>query len=76
MAAEMSNASVSALPAMAPARSGRFALNLASNVGKLGLTMLGLAATTVCLVFGAATWFLLSAEARAGLNQIILRWRE
>jgi membrane protein EpsK len=33
-------ASVSALPAVAPARSGRFALNLVSNIGKLGLTML------------------------------------
>src|ERR1700756_5787507 len=33
-------ASVGAIPAAAPARSGRFALNLVSNVGKLGLTML------------------------------------
>lgn len=33
-------ATASAIPAVAPAKSGRFALNLASNVGKLGLTML------------------------------------
>lgn len=37
MAAE---ASVSAIAPAAPARSGRFALNLASNLAKLGLTML------------------------------------
>ncbi len=33
-------ASVSPIPAVAPARSGRFAINLVSNVVKLGLTML------------------------------------
>lgn len=32
-------ATVSAVPTVATARSGRFALNLASNVGRLGLTM-------------------------------------
>ena len=32
-------ASVNTLPAIAPARSGRFVLNLVSNVGKLGLTI-------------------------------------
>jgi membrane protein EpsK len=33
-------AAASAIPAAPPARSGRFALNLVSNVGRLGLTML------------------------------------
>src|SRR5260370_28652416 len=33
-------ASVSPIPAVAPARSGRFAMNLVSNIVKLGLTML------------------------------------
>jgi membrane protein EpsK len=32
-------ATASAIPAAAPARSGRFALNLVSNIGRLGLTM-------------------------------------
>jgi membrane protein EpsK len=32
-------ATASAIPTVAPARSGRFALNLVSNVGRLGLTM-------------------------------------
>jgi membrane protein EpsK len=32
--------SVSAIPAVVPARSGRFAINLVSNIAKLGLTML------------------------------------
>lgn len=33
-------ASVSTIPRVAPAKSGRFALNMVSNVGRLGLTML------------------------------------
>src|SRR3974390_495653 len=33
-------ASTQPIPAVAPAKSGRFALNLISNVGKLALTML------------------------------------
>ena len=36
----MLTAKTGSVPVVAPARSGRFALNLISNVGKLGLTML------------------------------------
>src|SRR5579859_264378 len=35
----MSTATAVTVPAVAPARSGRFALNLVTNVGKLGVTM-------------------------------------
>lgn len=35
-----SEATASAFPAVAPARPGRFAINLATNVGKLGISML------------------------------------
>src|SRR5258708_6839927 len=35
----MSTATAATVPAVAPARSGRFALNLATNIGNFGLTM-------------------------------------
>lgn len=35
----MNTATAATVPAIVPARSGRFALNLVSNVGKLGITM-------------------------------------